>query len=171
MPTKTETTTATAPIYTVVPDPNQPRKSFGGPEDKELTANIKAHGLLHPIAVRPDGNGQLVIVAGERRWRACKELAWTEIPVTIHKNIKHLQEVQISENLHRKNLTVLEEAQAYKKLLDDDLTQKDIAKRVNKSQAYTSMHRNREAMRHARRTATSPYSFASASRWLLSSAM
>ena len=116
MPNQKEIAAVSVPIDTVIPDPNQPRKNFGGPEDKELTANIKVHGLLQPIAVRPDGNGMLVVIAGERRWRACKTLGWTEIPVIIHENIKHLQEVQISENLHRKNLTALEEAQTYQKL-------------------------------------------------------
>ena len=138
MPNQREIAAVSVPIETVLPDHEQPRKSFGGPEDRELTANIKVHGLLQPVGVRPDGNGQLVIVAGERRWRACKALRWTEIPVIIHENIKHVQEVQISENLHRKNLTALEEAQAYQKLVDDGLTQKDISKRVNKSQAYIS---------------------------------
>ena len=126
------------PIDSVKPDPNQPRKHFDEDSLKKLQASIRTHGLLQWPVVTPDSSGQLIIVAGERRYRACKALGWASIPVIIDE-IKHPKAVQLVENLQREDLTALEEAQAIKSLLEEHgHTQKMVARLLNKSPSYVS---------------------------------
>ena len=129
----------TVPIESVVPDPNQPRKTFNEKLLKELRASIKTHGLLQPVVVTPGSNGKFIIVAGERRYRACVALGWTSIPVVILDAPKHPGVLQLVENLHREDLISIEEAKAFKALIDKyNYTQTQAAKLVNKSKAYVS---------------------------------
>ena len=129
----------TVPIKSVVRDKKQPRTHFSGPEDEELMSSIETHGLLQQPVVTPDGNGKLVIVAGERRYRACKALGWTELPVTILEDVKDIRAAQLAENLQRKDLTAIEVAKTIKSLIDDHgYTQKKAGQLINKSPAYVS---------------------------------
>ena len=73
----------TLPLREIEPDPDQPRKTFDEEALGELAASIAEHGLLQPIAVRPQGLGGYSIVAGERRWRACRMAGLTEVPVVV----------------------------------------------------------------------------------------
>ena len=116
-------------IKEVVPNVNQPRRNFDPEKLAELTASIKEHGLVQPIVVRPY-NGSYQIVAGERRYRACKQLGLKTIP-TIIKNLsdEEVTEISLIENIQRQELNPIEEARAYKRLVDEfGLTQEEIAK-------------------------------------------
>ncbi len=124
-------------IKEVVPNVNQPRRNFDPEKLAELTASIKEHGLVQPIVVRPY-NGSYQIVAGERRYRACKQLGLKTIP-TIIKNLsdEEVTEISLIENIQRQELNPIEEARAYKRLVDEfGLTQEEIAKKVSKSRPF-----------------------------------
>ena len=124
-------------IKEVVPNVNQPRRNFDPEKLAELTASIKEHGLVQPIVVRPY-NGSYQIVAGERRYRACKQLGLKTIPAII-KNLsdEEVTEISLIENIQRQELNPIEEARAYKRLVDEfGLTQEEIAKKVSKSRPF-----------------------------------
>ena len=119
----------------IEPDKNQPRKKFDDDKLRELADNITEHGILQPILVRPLENGSYSIVAGERRWRAARIAGLTEIPVII-RDLDDLQTAQIAliENLQREDLDPIEEAKAYRRLMDEfGMTQEQVAKSVGKS--------------------------------------
>ncbi len=119
----------------IEPNPAQARKRFEREALEELAESIRLHGILQPIVVRAKDNGFYEIIAGERRWRACKIAGITEIPVII-KDIeeKNAAEISLIENLQRENLNPVEEANGYRALVDDfGLTQEEAAKRVGKS--------------------------------------
>ena len=123
-------------INKVEPDKGQPRKQFDEDGLIELSESIKQHGVIQPILVRKEED-YYRIVAGERRWRAAKYAKLTEIPtIIIDKDISD-QEARIMsliENIQREDLNPIDEAKAYKELMDDyDLKQEDVAKKVNKS--------------------------------------
>ncbi|MEL7061453.1 MAG: ParB/RepB/Spo0J family partition protein [Acidobacteriota bacterium] len=126
------------PIASVTPDPNQPRTTMGSLE--ELAASIRAKGVLEPILVRPmpDGlslAGDLLIISGERRYRASLEAGLEEIPV-IEMDVGEDEALEIAliENLQRKDLTPFEEAEGYKALSDRfDYTHEQISTAVGKS--------------------------------------
>ncbi len=108
---------ANLPIERIHPDPGQPRKRFESAALHELAESIKTHGLLQPISVRRV-DGHHVIVAGERRWRACKLAGLAEIPALIVDVTEDAaRELSIIENLHRKDINVVEESDAYAELL------------------------------------------------------
>ncbi len=118
----------------VEPDRNQPRKNFDKEKLQELADSIKAKGLLEPIIVQDKG-GHYEIIAGERRWRACRLAELTEIPVII-KNYDDLEKVEISliENIQREDLNPIEEANAYRRLIDEfHLKQDELAERVSRN--------------------------------------
>ncbi len=124
-------------IKQIVPNINQPRRNFDPEKLAELTASIKEHGLVQPIIVRPY-NGSYQIVAGERRYRACKQLGLKTIPAII-KNLsdEEVTEISLIENIQRQELNPIEEAKAYKRLVDEfGLTQEEIAKKVSKSRPF-----------------------------------
>ncbi len=110
----------TVPLDKIYPNAEQARKIFDEVKLRELAASISQQGLMTPIIVRPDGNGKYMIIAGERRYRACKLLELKEIQVII-KNINNesLTYQMIIENLQRQDITPLEEARAFKKAIDD----------------------------------------------------
>ena len=104
----------TLPLREIEPDPAQPRKPFDEETLAELAASISEHGLLQPIAVRPHGVDRYLIVAGERRWRACRMAGLTEAPVVV-KDVTDEQAMELAlvENLQREDLT---QEQAARKL-------------------------------------------------------
>ena len=103
----------TLPLREIEPDPAQPRKTFDEETLAELAASISEHGLLQPIAVRPHGVDRYLIVAGERRWRACRMAGLTEAPVVV-KDVTDEQAMELAlvENLQREDLDPVEEALA-----------------------------------------------------------
>ncbi len=118
----------------IEPNKNQPRRHFDNDAITVLADSIQQHGLIQPILVRPYGSGYQ-IVAGERRWRACKMLGMIDVPVVI-KELSDSETAQIAiiENIQRENLNPIEEAFAYKELMENyDMTQDQVAKTVGKS--------------------------------------
>ena len=123
-------------ITMVEPNREQPRKNFDEDALQELADSIKQFGLLQPILVQ-DRKDHYEIIAGERRWRACKMAGLKEIPVII-KNYseKEILEISIIENIQREDLNPIEEALGYKRLLTEfNLKQDEVAERVSKSRA------------------------------------
>ncbi len=121
-------------ISLVEPDRNQPRKNFDKERLQELADSIRTKGLLEPIIVQ-DKSGHYEIIAGERRWRACRIAELTEIPVIV-KNYDDLEKVEISliENIQREDLNPIEEANAYRRLIDEfHLKQDELAERVSRN--------------------------------------
>ena len=119
----------------IEPDPEQPRKDVGDLE--ELAASIRTHGVINPIVVRPVSGQKFRIVAGERRYRASHLAGRDQIQAIIRSLEEQSRlEVQLIENLHRKDLNPFEEATVYRRLMDEfGLTQEQMAKRVGRSQA------------------------------------
>lgn len=120
----------------ITPNPNQPRVHFDEESLSELAASIAQIGVLQPILVRATDQG-FQLIAGERRWRAAKRAGLTTVPavVRITDDISAVEEALV-ENLHREDLTALEEAAAYLQLIEDfKLTHEDVAKRIGKSRS------------------------------------
>ncbi|MEI7578332.1 MAG: ParB/RepB/Spo0J family partition protein [Armatimonadota bacterium] len=126
---------ARVPIEVIEPDPDQPRKNIGDIE--ELKASIAEHGIIQPIVVSPFGSETFRIIAGERRFSAAKALGMATVPAIIRTVDEHRRlEVQIIENIHRQELSPLEEAFAYRRLMDEfQLSQRQLAERIGKSAA------------------------------------
>lgn len=121
-------------IDEIMPNENQPRKRFDDENIKDLAESIKEHGIIQPILVRKEGE-YYKIVAGERRWRAARIAGLKKVPVIIKDMTdKEMMEISLIENLQREDLNPIEEALAYKRLMDEfNLTQEQIALRVGKS--------------------------------------
>ena len=121
----------------IEPNRNQPRTNFDEDALSELADSIVKHGLIQPIVVRPTSSGMYQIVAGERRWRACRMADLTEVPVVIKElDDQKYFEVALIENLQREDLNAVEEAQGYKTLIDVySLTQEQVAESVGKSRS------------------------------------
>ena len=117
----------------IFPNPNQPRTNFSEERIEELARSIKKDGLLQPILVRPTESGYQII-AGERRWQACKSLDLPTIPVKIiMADDIEAQQMALVENLQRDNLNAIEEARGYQRLIDlSGCMQKEIAEAVSK---------------------------------------
>lgn len=114
-------------------DPDQPRKDVG--DLSGLTASIEEHGVLNPLIVRSTGKGRYVVVAGERRYRAAKKAGRKEVLCIIRTlDEQRTTEIQLVENLHRKDLNAFEEANGYGRLkANHNYTDGQIAKKVSKS--------------------------------------
>ena len=127
----------TVPLREIEPDPGQPRKTFNQDSLAELAASIGEHGLLQPIAVRPQPMGGYRIVAGERRWRACRMVGLTEVPVVIRDvSDQEAMELALVENLQREDLDPVEEACGIRELMDRcGLPQEQAAQRLGKSRS------------------------------------
>ena len=121
----------------IEPNRNQPRTKFDEDALNELADSIEKHGLIQPIVVRPTSNGVYQIVAGERRWRACRIAGLTEVPVVIKElDDQKYFEIALIENLQREDLNAVEEAQGYRTLIDAyGLTQEQVAESVGKSRS------------------------------------
>lgn len=121
----------------IIPQENQPRKIFAEESLQELADSIREHGVLQPVLVRPKGE-YYEIIAGERRWRAAEMAGLKVIPALV-KAMADMEAAEISlvENLQREDLSAIEEARAYKNLLEQyQYTQEHIAERVGKSRAH-----------------------------------
>lgn len=127
----------TLPLREIEPDPGQPRKTFDEETLAELAASIGEHGLIQPIAVRPKASGGYLIVAGERRWRACRMAGLNEAPVVI-KDVTDEQAMELAlvENLQREDLDPVEEAMGIRELMTRcSLTQEQAAQKLGKSRS------------------------------------
>lgn len=122
-------------VAMIEPKTDQPRKSFDEEALAGLAASISAHGLLQPILVRPLPNDRYQIIAGERRWRASRMAGLDEIPaIVVEQDDATAAEISLIENIQRQDLNPLEEAMAYRALMDNfDLTQEQLSERVGKS--------------------------------------
>ena len=121
-------------VSKIEPNKEQPRKNFDEDALIELSESIKQHGMLQPILVQ-ERKGYYEIIAGERRWRAAKLAGLKEVPVIIKKfSDQEIVEIALIENIQRENLNPIEEAIAYKRLLNEfNLKQDEVAERVSKS--------------------------------------
>ncbi|MFJ6942848.1 MAG: nucleoid occlusion protein [Limosilactobacillus mucosae] len=128
------------PVAAIVPNQYQPRKVFDQTEIQELAQTISEHGLLQPIVVREFRPGEYEIIAGERRFRAVKLLQWEKIPAIVEKMTDaESASLALIENLQRAQLSPVEEAQAYKQLMEfNHLTQAALAKGMGKSQSFVA---------------------------------
>ena len=124
-------------INDIEPNRDQPRKIFDDDAVSELADSIAQHGLIQPIVVTPLSNGRYSIVAGERRWRACRMAGLMEVPVIIKDaSQQELMEIALIENLQREDLNPVEEAFGYRSLIDAfGLTQEEVATRMGKSRS------------------------------------
>ncbi len=125
------------PIAKIKPNPFQPRQAFDQESLNELAASIEAKGLVQPITVRPV-DGAYELIAGERRWRAVKQLGWDEIPAYLLEVSSEVDmlELALIENLQRQNLNPLEEAEAYRLLIDKySISQETLGQSLGKNRS------------------------------------
>jgi ParB family chromosome partitioning protein len=125
------------PVGSIVPNPHQPRVHFDEETLAELAASIREIGVLQPVLVRATGESTYELIAGERRWRAARRAGLAVIPaiVRVTDDLGSVERALV-ENLHRQDLTPLEEAAAYQQLIEDfSLTHEQIASRVGKSRS------------------------------------
>ena len=140
IPTASEKEEAADPVVLkisqVEPNREQPRKQFDQEALEDLAGSIRQYGIIQPIIVVKKSD-YYEIIAGERRWRAAKMAGLKEIPVVIKDySEKEIAEISLIENIQRENLNPIEEAQAYKKLIDEyELTQEELSERISKSRA------------------------------------
>ena len=122
------------PLNKIKNNADQPRKSFDNEKIAELAESIKHHGIIQPLILMKE-NDDYVIIAGERRWRAAKMVGLKEVPAIIMDvTDKEVLELSLIENIQRQDLNPLEEALAYKKLIDNfKFTQEELSKRIGKS--------------------------------------
>ena len=138
--TKVETKTNKLSLSEIVPNKFQPRKNFDKESLEDLTASIKERGVIQPIIVRKSNseNSKFEIIAGERRWLAARKAGLHDIPVVVTDadDLKSL-EFAIVENVQRHDLNPLEEAQGYKRLIDEfSYDQEKVSKFIGKSRSY-----------------------------------
>jgi len=123
------------PVDRIVPSAVQPRHRFDHEELAELSASIQVHGVLQPIVVARAEDGNYALIAGERRWRAARMAGLPTVPALVKDaSPREALELALVENLQRADLTPLEEAGAYRQLVDEyHLTQDQLASRVGRS--------------------------------------
>ena len=127
-------------ISQIIPNPIQPRKNFKEEELKELSSSIKNQGLIQPIIVKTTNGNQFQIIAGERRWRACQLNGMHEVDCVI-KDLDDINtlEAALIENIQREDLNVIEEANAYKGLIEiKSINNENLAKLIGKSSSHVS---------------------------------
>ncbi len=131
-----ETGLAQVPVGAIAPNPHQPRTVMDETALRELADSIREHGLIQPLIVTRAANGYQLI-AGERRWRASQLAGLAMVPVVVKEAApQQMLELALVENLQRADLNVLEEAAAFRQLMDEfGLTQEQVARRVGKSRA------------------------------------
>lgn len=125
------------PVSLIMPNRFQPRTVFDNEKIEELARTIHIHGIIQPIVVREMEDGKYELIAGERRWRAVQTLNWETVPAIIN-NLSDTETASVAliENLQREELSPIEEAVAYGKLLElHDLTQEALAQRLGKGQS------------------------------------
>ena len=131
---------ASIPVADIEPLPGQPRASFDDEALNSLASSIASRGVIQPIIVRPLGNDRYQLIAGERRWRAAQRAKLHEIPAIVRElDQREVMALALIENLQREDLNPVEEARAYQKLADDEnMTQGEIAKLVDKSRSHVA---------------------------------
>ncbi len=124
----------------IVPNPHQPRKIFSPSDLEDLIASIKEHGIIQPLVVTDNGDGNYELIAGERRLRASKIIGLSEVPIVVRTATEQEKlELALIENIQRSNLDPVEEAMAYQSLIDlFSLKHDDVAKRVGKSRSFVT---------------------------------
>ncbi len=127
-------------ISKISPNKQQPRKNFKEKEIQELSNSIKNQGLIQPIIIRNAGDDSYEIIAGERRWRACQLAGLHSVDcVVMEASEDKVFEIALIENIQRENLNVVEEAKAYKKLIETNrLKTDDLSKKLGKSSSHIS---------------------------------
>jgi ParB family chromosome partitioning protein len=125
------------PLDKLLPNPDQPRKHFAEAELKELSDSIREHGIIEPVIAEDSGDGTYIIIAGERRCRAARLAGLTEAPVILRSySDEKRMEVSLIENIQRENLNPIEEASAYKRLMEfSNLSQDEVAAKVGKNRS------------------------------------
>lgn len=128
---------ARLPIEEIHPDRANPRKDFDEAALEELAASLKNQGVLQPVLVRRDGRGGYRLIAGERRWRAAQRAGLTELPAVVREaSDAEAYELALVENVQRADLNPLEEAEAYRRLVEERrMTQEQVADRVGKDRS------------------------------------
>lgn len=128
------------PISAIVKNPRQPRQSFDPHSLDELASSIKEHGILQPILVSEKPDGGYELISGERRWRAAQLAGLAVVPAIVKKMADQQKlEVSLIENIQREDLNPLEEAFAYKRLMDEfNLTTQEVANKVGKARPTVS---------------------------------
>lgn len=130
---KTPASLTKLPVALIKPNPDQPRRNFDPVALEELATSIKEKGLLQPLLVRPKGD-MYELIAGERRYKASQMAGLREVPVVIRDiGDREALELALIENLQREDLNPVEEAQGYKRLLDMEMTQEEVAQAVGKA--------------------------------------
>jgi ParB family chromosome partitioning protein len=128
-------------VSQVKPNPHQPRTVFSAANLKELADSIREQGLIQPIIVVRERNGGFTLISGERRLRAAQSLGYRSIPAVVKNEVSREQMAVwgLIENIQRADLNAMEEARAYKKLVEDfKLTQEEVAQKVGKERATVS---------------------------------
>jgi ParB family transcriptional regulator, chromosome partitioning protein len=128
------------PVYAIRRNPRQPRAVFDDEPHEELKTSIREIGMLQPVVVRPIGDGSYELVVGERRWRAAADLGLETIPAIIRETADDaMLRDALLENLHRVQLNALEEAAAYRQLLDEfGTTHEELAQRIGRSRSQVT---------------------------------
>lgn len=132
--------TGRAPIDSIHANPEQPRRRFEEGALEALADSIRQHGVLQPLLVVPEESGYRLI-AGERRLRAARMAGLTEVPVTLHEEPGPNRSLALSliENIQRHDLNAIEEAEAYRRLIEEfQMTQEDMARQVGRTRAHVS---------------------------------
>lgn len=137
---KNKSSTNKIDISKIYPNKKQPRKNFEEKEITELSESIKNQGLIQPIVVREISGGMYEIIAGERRWRACQLAGLHSVScVVMSVDEKNVYELALIENIQRENLNVIEEAKAYKNLIElNGLKNEELSKKIGKSSSHIS---------------------------------
>ncbi|MDA8277571.1 MAG: ParB/RepB/Spo0J family partition protein [Actinomycetota bacterium] len=125
------------PTNSIKPNPNQPRKAFDEEALTSLAASISSMGIIQPIIVQEDEEGNYTIIAGERRWRAARRVGLDVVPAIVQSGGAQINlEQALVENLHREDLNPVEEAMAFQSLIEEySYTHESLAKRIGKSRA------------------------------------
>ena len=128
------------PPSSIVPNPRQPRHHFADEDLADLKASILEHGIMQPLVVTKRGDGTYELIAGERRLRSAKAVGLKTVPVIVREaNDQQKLELALIENIQRADLNAVEEARAYRQLMEDfGLTQEDVAGRVGKSRSQVA---------------------------------
>ena len=137
---KNKSSTNKIDISKIYPNKKQPRKNFEEKEITELSESIKNQGLIQPIVVRETSGGMYEIIAGERRWRACQLAGLHSVScVVMSVDDKNVYELALIENIQRENLNVVEEAKAYKNLIElNGIKNEELSKKIGKSSSHIS---------------------------------
>ena len=137
---KNKSSTNKIDISKIYPNKKQPRKNFEEKEIKELSESIKNQGLIQPIVIREAPGGMYEIIAGERRWRACQLAGLHSVNcVVMNVDDKNIYELALIENIQRENLNVVEEAIAYKNLIElNGIKNEELSKKIGKSTSHIS---------------------------------